>query len=89
MIDVGSTAFRSMFREYDLRGRVSEEELNMESVQRVAHAFGILLKKRKIRRGNKTALEYDSLAEAWAAWLAAKVRNRNWLISDGEQLDAE
>jgi len=48
MIDVGSTAFRSMFREYDLRGRVGEEELNMESVQRVAHAFGILLKKRKI-----------------------------------------
>ena len=48
MIDVSGTAFRSMFREYDLRGRVSEEELNMESVQRIAHAFGILLKKRKI-----------------------------------------
>jgi phosphomannomutase/phosphoglucomutase len=48
MIQVDSPAFRSMFREYDLRGRVSEEELNAESVRRIAHAFGLFLQKRNI-----------------------------------------
>lgn len=57
MIDVTSTAFRSMFREYDLRGRVNEEELNAEAVQRIAHAFGIYLKKRKI---DSTVIGYDN-----------------------------
>jgi len=57
MIDTTSTAFRSMFREYDLRGRVNEEELNAESVQRIAHAFGIYLKKRKI---DSTVVGYDN-----------------------------
>jgi phosphomannomutase/phosphoglucomutase len=46
-----------MFREYDLRGRVNEEELNVESVQRIAHAFGIFLKKRKI---DSTVIGYDN-----------------------------
>jgi len=57
VIDVTSTAFRSMFREYDLRGRVNEEELNAEAVQRIAHAFGIYLKKRKI---DSTVIGYDN-----------------------------
>jgi len=57
MIEATSTAFRSMFREYDLRGRVNEEELNVESVQRIAHAFGIYLKKRKIE---STVVGYDN-----------------------------
>jgi len=46
-----------MFREYDLRGRVNEEELNAEAVQRIAHAFGIYLKKRKI---DSTVIGYDN-----------------------------
>jgi len=57
MIDVSSTPFRSMFREYDLRGRVSDEELNVESVRRIAHAFGILLKKHKV---TTAVLGYDN-----------------------------
>ncbi len=68
MIDVDSAAFRSMFREYDLRGRVSDEELNVESVRRIAHAFGIFLKRRKIDTAvagydnRKTSLNFKNAA---------------------------
>jgi len=68
VINVTSTEFRSMFREYDLRGRVNEEELNAESVQRISHAFGIYLKKRKIDSivvgydNRKTSLDFKNAA---------------------------
>ncbi len=68
MIEVGSTAFRSMFREYDLRGRVGDEELNVESVRQIAHAFGIFLKRRKIDTAvagydnRKTSLNFKNAA---------------------------
>ena len=68
MIDATGKAFRSMFREYDLRGRVSEEELNVESVQRIARAFGVFLKKRKIGEvvvgydNRKTSLDFKNAA---------------------------
>ncbi|HYN87957.1 MAG TPA: hypothetical protein VER55_05485, partial [Ardenticatenaceae bacterium] len=38
----------TMFREYDLRGRVSEEELNEYSVSIIAMAYGTMLKNRGI-----------------------------------------
>lgn len=37
-----------MFREYDIRGQVNENELNSESCKQIGYAFGIYLKKRKI-----------------------------------------
>jgi len=57
MIDTANTAFRSMFREYDLRGRVSEQELNVESARSIAHAFAIMLKSRNI---TDVAVGYDN-----------------------------
>ena len=68
MIDVRAPAFRQMFREYDLRGRVSDEELNAESVRVIARAFAALLRRRKIERvvlgydNRKTSLEFKNAA---------------------------
>jgi phosphomannomutase/phosphoglucomutase len=39
---------KSMFREYDLRGRVNEQELNEESVQLIGQGFGSMLKRRNV-----------------------------------------
>jgi phosphomannomutase / phosphoglucomutase len=39
---------KTMFREYDLRGRESEEELNESSMYHIARGFGALLRKRDI-----------------------------------------
>ncbi len=39
---------RTMFREYDLRGRESEDELNDESLYYIGRGFGTYLKKRNI-----------------------------------------
>jgi len=49
--------FRSMFREYDVRGRLSDEELNYENVGIIADAFAVFLNRRGI---NKIVLGYDS-----------------------------
>ncbi|MBN1146640.1 MAG: hypothetical protein JXA78_05255, partial [Anaerolineales bacterium] len=38
----------TMFREYDLRGRISDQELNENSVQIIAKAYGTMLVKRGI-----------------------------------------
>ena len=38
----------TMFREYDLRGRVSDTELNEESIRIIARAYGTMLNKRGI-----------------------------------------
>jgi phosphomannomutase/phosphoglucomutase len=42
----------SMFREYDIRGRVSDDELNERSVDLIARAYGTMLR----RRGMTTAV---------------------------------
>lgn len=40
---------KTMFREYDVRGRVTDDELNEKSVAIIAKAFGTMLRKRKIK----------------------------------------
>jgi phosphomannomutase/phosphoglucomutase len=35
-----------MFREYDIRGRVSDDELNVESVELIARAYGTLMRRK-------------------------------------------
>ncbi len=57
MVDFHDRSFRNMFREYDLRGRVSEKELSTESVFKIARAFGQLLQKRNI---NDIVIGYDN-----------------------------
>lgn len=47
---------RTMFREYDLRGRVSADELNEKSVEIIAKAYASMLKKRNIK---EVVLGYD------------------------------
>ncbi|MDR2531118.1 MAG: phosphomannomutase/phosphoglucomutase [Oscillospiraceae bacterium] len=49
--------FRSMFREYDVRGRLSAEELNEASVARIAAAFAVFLRRRNVSR---IVVGYDS-----------------------------
>ena len=50
MVDIRNPAFKAMFREYDLRGRVAEGELTDDSVRLIANAFGRLLQARGIDR---------------------------------------
>jgi len=50
-------AFESMFREYDIRGRVGEDELNTASVERIIAAYAQLLNRRGI---NRAVLGYDN-----------------------------
>ncbi|MCL2752336.1 MAG: phosphomannomutase, partial [Firmicutes bacterium] len=45
-----SDKFISMFREYDVRGRISEDELCDRNVERIAKAFAVFLSGRGIRR---------------------------------------
>ena len=47
---------KTMFREYDLRGRVSDDELNSGSVEVIAKAYGTMLHKRNI---SEAVLGYD------------------------------
>lgn len=47
---------KTMFREYDLRGRVSDDELNDKSVEIIAKAYGTMLRKRNI---TDAVLGYD------------------------------
>lgn len=47
---------KTMFREYDLRGLVADDELNEVSVEIIAKAYGTMLKKRKI---TEAVLGYD------------------------------
>ncbi|MHC4742530.1 MAG: phosphomannomutase/phosphoglucomutase [Planctomycetota bacterium] len=51
--------FINMFREYDIRGRVNEEELNEESVSRIIRAFGTLLRKLD-PENEKVVIGYDN-----------------------------
>jgi phosphomannomutase/phosphoglucomutase len=52
-------ALQSMFREYDIRGRVSDEEMNEANVSRILTAYAAFLKRRGI---SKVVLGYDSRA---------------------------
>ncbi|HBW37496.1 phosphomannomutase/phosphoglucomutase [Desulfosporosinus sp. BICA1-9] len=52
-----SDNFKSMFREYDIRGRVSEEELNDESVALITKAFSTFLDRASI---NRVVVGYDN-----------------------------
>lgn len=46
----------TMFREYDIRGRVSEEELNAKSVEIIARGYGTMLRNRGI---GKSVIGHD------------------------------
>lgn len=54
-----STAFNSMFREYDIRGRVSDEELCPENVYKIVKAYSKYLRRRSIGRA---VVGYDNRA---------------------------
>ena len=45
-----SVEFKSMFREYDIRGRVNKEELCPENVYKIVKAYCKYLKRRNITR---------------------------------------
>lgn len=47
---------KTMFREYDLRGLVSDDELNDRSVEIIAKAYGTMLRKREIK---EAVIGYD------------------------------
>jgi phosphomannomutase/phosphoglucomutase len=49
--------FRSMFREYDVRGRISDEELNDTNVGGIIAAFAVFLKNKGVA---KAVVGYDS-----------------------------
>jgi phosphomannomutase/phosphoglucomutase len=48
----------TMFREYDIRGRVSDDELNQESVELIAKAYGTLM--RRQHQITSAVVGYDS-----------------------------
>ena len=56
-MDRFTPAFNSMFREYDIRGRVSEEELCPENVYRIVKAYAKYLHRRSI---TKAVVGYDN-----------------------------
>jgi phosphomannomutase/phosphoglucomutase len=49
---------KTMFREYDIRGRVSDDELNEESVELIAKAYGTLMRRK--HKINSAVVGYDS-----------------------------
>ena len=49
--------FNSMFREYDIRGHVSDAELNPDNVYKIVKAYSVFLKKRSI---SKAVVGYDN-----------------------------
>lgn len=59
MSQVLSQNFRNMFREYDVRGRVNDEELNNDSVALIVKAFGTFLRERD-PDNDKVVIGYDN-----------------------------
>jgi phosphomannomutase/phosphoglucomutase len=51
--------FRNMFREYDVRGRVNDEELNEDSTKLIVKAFGTLFRKLD-QTSNTIVIGYDN-----------------------------
>ena len=56
-IDKNSDEFKSMFREYDIRGKVSKFQLNEESVYEIVLAYARLIKERGVKN---VVLGYDN-----------------------------
>lgn len=56
-MNIHNTAFQNMFREYDVRGEVNEEQLNAESVYHISSAYAEYIKKRGIF---KAVVGYDN-----------------------------
>jgi len=54
---------KTMFREYDLRGRESEDELNDTSVYYLGRGFGAFLTKRNLK---ETVVGHDARADKGA-----------------------
>ena len=52
-----ATLEKTMFREYDIRGRVSDEELNARSAELIGRGFGTFLHD---RGKNDMVVGYDS-----------------------------
>ena len=52
-----TTLKRTMFRDYDLRGRVSDDELNEQSMELIARGYGTMLRRRGIP---SAVLGYDA-----------------------------
>ncbi len=50
-------AFKNMFREYDIRGMVNEQELNEQNVYEIILAYGVFLQRRGI---SKAVVGYDN-----------------------------
>lgn len=55
--DCYSVEFNSMFREYDVRGHVSDKELNETNVYRIVKAYGYYLERHNI---NKAIVGFDN-----------------------------
>lgn len=55
---------KTIFREYDLRGRVSDEELNPKTCELIGKGFGTLLNRREIKN---TVVGYD--ARKYSSWI--------------------
>jgi phosphomannomutase/phosphoglucomutase len=60
---------RTMFRDYDLRGRVSDDELNEDSIEVIARGYGTMLRRRGIP---SAVLGYDARASSQAFQAAFK-----------------
>jgi len=64
-----TTLERTMFRDYDLRGRVSDEELNERSMELIAQGYGTMLRRRGIP---SAVLGYDARESSEAFHVAFK-----------------
>lgn len=61
--------FKSMFREYDIRGRLAEDELNLDACDLIIRGFAAFLKKRGITRA---VVGYDNRKDSPAFAEASK-----------------
>lgn len=61
--------FRSMFREYDIRGRLAADELTLDACDRIIRGFGSFLKRRGITRA---VVGFDNRKDSPAFAEAAK-----------------
>ncbi len=76
-----SEKFKSMFREYDIRGRLSEDELSLASCEKIIRGFAAFLARRGIRR---VIVGYDNRKDSPAF---AEVSKKSLVESGFEVLD--
>lgn len=67
---MSSEKFKSMFREYDVRGRVADDELNVEACELIVRGFAAFLRRRGIGR---VVVGYDNRKDS-PAFAAASIR---------------